>query len=305
MRSRRAIGVELDDGKVLARREVVVCAGAFETPKSVALSGLGDGDELQDLGIAVVNHLPGVGRNLLDHPEGTVMWESAKPIPPETSQYWDAACFARSEPGLSHPDLMIHFGATSADLEGALAAYPSSPQAFCMTPNVMYPRSRGRLRLRSTDPADPPLLDFGYFGDADGYDLEKMVAGLRLARRIAASPALAPWVARELAPGPEAGNDSALADYALATNTTVSHPCGTCRMGATDDELGVIDPGCGCAGSRGCGSPTPRFSADPWGQPLSDLHVGRRALREVLSHHIRYDKSYLIWCALETTGDLA
>lgn len=235
-------GVETAAGRIEARREVVLCAGAFESPKLLALSGVGDGEELRALGIPVVQHLPGVGQHLLDHPEGTVMWESAQPIPTETSQYWDVACFAKSDPALERPDLMIHFGLTPGDVKGALAGYPVTEHMFCLTPNVMYPRSQGILKLRSANPEDRPVVDFRYFTDPEGYDLQMMMAGLRLCRTIAAAPALAPWLGRELAPGVEVESEEALAAFVENTHTTVSHPAGTCRMGAADDAMAVVDP---------------------------------------------------------------
>ncbi|MFN8217906.1 MAG: GMC family oxidoreductase N-terminal domain-containing protein [Solirubrobacterales bacterium] len=238
----RARGVETEAGAVEARREVILAAGAFESPKLLALSGIGDGAELRALGIPVARHLPGVGRHLLDHPEGTVMWEATQPIPGESSQFWDVACFAKSDPALERPDLMIHFGLTPGDVKGALAGYPVTDHVFCLTPNVMYPRSHGTLRLRSADPAAPPSIDFRYFTDPEGYDLRMMVAGLRLCRRIAAAPALAPWRGRELAPGAEVESEEALAAFVERTHTTVSHPAGTCRMGAAEDEGAVVDP---------------------------------------------------------------
>jgi choline dehydrogenase-like flavoprotein len=238
----RATGVELDDATLRANREVIVCAGAFESPKLLALSGVGDPAELRQLGLPVHGDVPGVGRNLLDHPEGTMMFESSRPIPSASSQFWDAALFARSDPSLAEPDLMVHFGITAGDVEGALAGFPAAEHAFCLTPNVMYPRSSGTVRLRSADPHDPPKVDFRYFSDPEGHDIEKMVAGLRLSRRIAAAPALRPWVARELAPGREADGEEVLREFASSTQTTVSHPAGTCRIGAPDDELAVLDP---------------------------------------------------------------
>jgi choline oxidase len=238
----RARGVEVDGGAIEARREVILCAGAFESPKLLALSGIGDGDDLRAIGIPVARHLPGVGRHLLDHPEGTVMWEATQPIPDESSQYWDVACFAKSDPARDRPDLMIHFGLTPGDVKGALSGYPVTDHVFCLTPNVMYPRSHGSLRLRSADPAALPAIDFRYFTDPDGYDLRMMVAGLRLCRSIAAAPALAPWRGRELAPGIEVESEQELAEFVERTHTTVSHPAGTCRMGAADDEMAVVDP---------------------------------------------------------------
>ncbi len=238
----RARGVETAGGAIEARREVILCAGAFESPKLLALSGIADGEELRALGIPLVHHLPGVGRHLLDHPEGTVMWESTRPIPTEKPQYWDAACFAKSDPALERPDLMVHFGITPGDVKGALAGYPVTEHVFCLTPNVMYPRSHGALRLRSADPGDRPVVDFRYFTDPEEHDLRTMVAGLRLCRAIATAPALDSWRGRELAPGAEVESEEDLATFVERTHTTVSHPAGTCRMGAADDATAVVDP---------------------------------------------------------------
>ena len=137
---------------------------------------------------------------------------------------------------------MAHFGTVPFDMNTAPLGYPTAAQAFSITPNVARARSEGVVRLRSADPGDPPRIDCRYFTDPDGYDEQVLVAGLRLARRIAAQPALEPWVERELAPGVAVTGDSELSAYGRAAANTVYHPAGTCRMGAASDGDAVVDP---------------------------------------------------------------
>jgi choline dehydrogenase len=238
-----ARGVETEGGTVLARREVIVCCGAFDSPRLLLLSGIGPAAHLREVGVPVRVDLPGVGENLLDHPEGIVLWESARPVPEVSTQFWEAGLFARTDPALACPDLMCHFGTVPFDLHTAPLGYPTAAQAFCLTPNVARARSRGVVRLRSADPAAPPWIDCRYFADPEGHDERVLLAGVKLARRLAEQPALRAWVKRELAPGPDVRGDTDLSAYARRTSNTVYHPAGTCRMGAADDPLAVVDPG--------------------------------------------------------------
>jgi len=120
--------------------------------------------------------------------------------------------------------------------------YPTTSNGFCLTPNVTRGRSRGTVRLRSRDFRDRPRVDPRYFTDPEDHDLRVMLAGIRLARRIAEQAPLDGWIARELAPGPDATSDEALTEYVLRTHNTVYHPAGTARMGAPDDAQAVLDP---------------------------------------------------------------
>jgi choline dehydrogenase len=120
--------------------------------------------------------------------------------------------------------------------------YPTTSNGFCLTPNVTRGRSRGTVRLRSRDFQDRPKVDPRYFADRDGHDIAVMLAGVRLARRIAAQPPLQVWIHRELAPGPDAVTDAELIDYLRKTHNTVYHPAGTARMGAAGDPQAVLDP---------------------------------------------------------------
>jgi choline dehydrogenase-like flavoprotein len=111
-----------------------------------------------------------------------------------------------------------------------------------LSPNVARPRSRGSLRLASSDYHDHPLIDLNYFSDAEGYDQRILIAGLRYARALVATPALAAFIRREVLPGPDVGDDDDWLDYIRASAETVYHPSGTCRMGAATDRLAVVTP---------------------------------------------------------------
>ncbi|MGH3763873.1 MAG: GMC family oxidoreductase [Pseudonocardiaceae bacterium] len=242
----RAIGVEYLDragySGVHARREVILSAGAIDTPKLLMLSGIGPAGHLRDVGIDVLVDSPAVGSNLDDHVEGLVMWGASRPMVTRSTQWWEIGLFTRTDPGLDRPDLMMHYGCVPFDLNTVRWGYPTTANGFCLTPNVTRGRSRGTVRLRSRDFRDRPKVDPRYFTDPDGHDIAVMLAGIKLARRIAAQPALRAWVERELTPGPDAVTDDALIDYIRKTHNTVYHPAGTARMGAVEDSEAVLDP---------------------------------------------------------------
>lgn len=187
----------------------------------------------------------------MDHAEGIVIWEAAKPVPEVSTQFWEAGLFACTDPGLAWPDLMCHFGTVAFDLNTVPLGYPTSSNAFSMTPNVARPRSRGSVRLRSSNPAAPPVIDMRYFTDAGGHDERVLLAGINLARKIADQPSLRSWVRRELAPGSAITDGEALSEYARRTSNTVYHPAGTCRMGRSDDSSAVVDPALRVRGIEG------------------------------------------------------
>jgi choline oxidase len=120
--------------------------------------------------------------------------------------------------------------------------YPTADESFALTPNVTHAKSRGTVRLRSRDYKDKPMVDPRYFTDADGYDMGIAVAGIKLARKIVAQPALAEFAGRELFPGEDVQSDEEIAQYVAKTHNTVYHPAGSCRMGAVDDEMSPLDP---------------------------------------------------------------
>lgn len=227
---------------VSARREVIVTAGAIDTPKLLMLSGIGPAAQLQEMGITVRVDSPGVGENLDDHVEGLVFWEASKPMVTTSSQWWEIGVFAQTDTSLNYPDIMMHYGSVPFDMNTLRWGYPTTDNGFCLTPNVTQGRSRGTVRLRSRDFRDRAKVDPRYFTDPDGHDDAVMLAGLKLARAIAADGPLAGWIERELAPGPDAVTDDDLLDYVHKTHNTVYHPAGTARMGSVDDTMAVLDP---------------------------------------------------------------
>lgn len=223
---------------VVARRETVLSAGAIDSPKLLMLSGIGPAEHLRSVGVEVLVDAPGVGENLQDHPEGLVQWEARQPMPTASTQWWQIGIFAGSE-GRATPDLMFHYGSVPFDLNIVRHGYPTSDNTFCLTPNVTGAQSKGTVRLSSRDFHDKPKVDPRYF--THPHDREVMIRGIRVAREIAAAPALADWVGRELAPGEAASSDEELFEYVRATHNTVYHPSCTVRMGADDDPSAPVD----------------------------------------------------------------
>jgi choline oxidase len=239
--SNTARAVETADSMIYATREIVLCCGTFDTPKLLLLSGVGPRQHLRSFGIPVKVELAGVGEHLIDHPEGVIYWEAKRPVPEETTQYWEVGLFSKIFPASPLPDLMFHFGVVPFDWNTVPLGYPTAPYGFSMTPNVPRAKSEGVVRLRSGNPADAPVIDFRYFTDPEGYDEAILLEGMKLARKIAEQPALKRWIKRELAPGRVAQNDQDLSEYARRTANTVYHPAGTCRMGDRNAPFTVVD----------------------------------------------------------------
>ena len=124
--SKNAYAIETDTTTFLAKREIILSCGTFDTPKLLLLSGIGPGQHLQDVGIPVIVELPGVGEHLIDHPEGVINWETNQPVPDETTQYWEVGLFTRILPSSPIPDLMFHFGLVRFDLNTLPLGYPTA-----------------------------------------------------------------------------------------------------------------------------------------------------------------------------------
>jgi choline oxidase len=229
-----AVAAHTARGPLHARHEIIICAGAFETPKLLMLSGIGPADELGRFGIPVRVDLPGVGAHLLDHPETIATWSTLRPVPDEGDQFWEVGFFAETEWGLT----MAHVGTKPAVPLG----YPQPLHGLSIIPNAAAPRSVGRVSLRSADPADLPRVNPAYLTDAAGSDLAVLVAGIRIARELAAAPALTPWLGAELVPGLSSASTAELQRYVRTTLATVHHPAGTARIGQPDDEHAVVGP---------------------------------------------------------------
>ena len=250
-----SIDITLKSGQKLQlspRKEVILSAGAVDTPRLMLHSGLGPREQLEGLGIPVVRNIPGVGENLLDHPETIIMWELNKPVPADqTTMDSDAGIFLRREiPNAAGTDgeaadIMMHCYQIPFTLNTSRLGYPDIPDgyAFCMTPNIPRPRSRGRIYLTSNDPSVKPALDFRYFSDPEGYDAATFVAGIKAARKIADTSPFKDWLKAEVAPGPKCQTDEEISEYARRAAHTVYHPAGTTKMGDTImDSYAVVNP---------------------------------------------------------------
>lgn len=226
-----------------AKTETILAAGAIDTPRLLLHSGIGPASQLSNLGIPLVKDIPGIGHNLLDHPETIIMWELNQPVPPDcTTMDSDAGLFLR-RPGASCADIMAHCYQIPFTLNTARLGFPTPVNAFCMTPNIPRPKSRGQLYLTSKDPAVKPALDFQYFTDPEGYDAATLVDGLRAARKVAQQSPFKDWIVREVAPGPQVQSDEDLSAYARSVAHTVYHPAGTTKMGDVQRNLmAVVDP---------------------------------------------------------------
>ena len=246
--------------QVRARREVVLCCGATNTPKLLQLSGVGPGEQLQQLGLPVVRALPGVGANLSDHfsvrfvarVQGITTinelsraprlwgqigaWLAGRPNVLAVSPslvHW----FWHSRPGLARPDLQGVFAPASyrEGYVGMLDQYPG------MTCGVWQhrPESRGTVTLRSADPFDDPVIQPNYL--CDERDREVLLGGMRVARQLLATPELARHVVAETLPGPQVRSDDELMDFARRYGVSSYHLNGTARMGRADDAGAVVD----------------------------------------------------------------
>jgi len=292
------INVTFQDGSrrtLNPKAETILCAGAVDTPRLMLLSGLGPKQQLQELGIPVVKDIPGVGENLLDHPESIIMWELNKAVPQNmTTMDSDAGIFLRREIANAAgsdgdiADIMMHCYQIPFCLNTTRLGYDSPIDAFCMTPNIPRPRSRGRIYLTSSDPNVKPALDFRYFTDPEGYDAATIVAGLKAAREIAQQAPFKDWIKREVAPGPKIQSDEELSEYGRRVAHTVYHPAGTTKMGdVKKDEYAVVDPELKIRGLQGVRiADAGVFPEMPTINPmLTVLGIGERAAELIAMEH--------------------
>lgn len=233
----RCIGVEFErDGRpvtVHADVEVVVSAGSVDSPRLLLLSGIGPASELEAAGVDVIHDLPGVGRNLHDHPLCGVVCEAARPIPAGRTNHAETSLLWRSDESLPGPDMQLMFIHVPFH-PGHLSAPANSFTLAVAT----VPEARGSIRLAGPDPATPPLIDPNYLGAES--DVRRMLHGLEVAREIAATPAFARWRGREVLPGPDVTDDAALRAFLAHATSTYYHPVGSCAMGTGSDA--VVDP---------------------------------------------------------------
>jgi choline dehydrogenase-like flavoprotein len=245
--------------RVNASREVLLCAGAVQSPQVLMLSGIGDPGELQRHGITVHQDLRGVGGNYHDHLAISVLMETRNTLSyglsfrtahralwnglqyllaregPLASNLFESTAFIRSSPQADRPDLQVVFQPARRNRN----TFPLPlGHGFAISSVGLYPNSRGRIHLASNDPAAAPRVEANFLSDPA--DLKPLLFGLRLARRVFASEPFREFGAQEVAPGPAVTDDAGLTDYIRRIAATAHHPVGTCRMGV--DEEAVVDP---------------------------------------------------------------
>jgi choline dehydrogenase len=257
----RAVGVEyVRRGRrhtARAAQEVLLAGGAINSPQLLLLSGVGLAEELRTLGVRVAHDLPGVGKNLQDHLNVNIVQHAVKGVAldgkgrglapiavalqfllfktgPGTSNLAEAGAFAISNPGAATPDIQYHFiPAQVVDH----ARTPMDGEGITLHACCLRPQSRGEIRLASTDPLQPPVMDPNYL--AADYDLKILIAGIKQGREILAAAAFKPWLGEERLPGAASQSDAELEEFIRATAETEYHPVGTCKMG--NDPMAVVD----------------------------------------------------------------
>lgn len=259
-----AVGVEVRTStgiqQLRATREVLLAAGAVQSPQILMLSGIGTADELQQHGITVQQHLPGVGGNYHDHLAASILMECRNTLSyglslrtahralwngvqyllwrdgPLASNLFESTAFIRTGPEADRPDLQIVFQPAKRN---RTTTFPLPlGHGFAISSVGLYPMSRGRVHLVSRDPAAAPRVAANFLSDPA--DLKPLLHGLKLARRIFASEPFRRYAAVEVAPGPGVTSDADLIAYIRSIAATAHHPVGTCKMGT--DEQAVVDP---------------------------------------------------------------
>lgn len=257
----RATGVLLSDGTLIrARSEVVLCAGAINSPKILLLSGIGPAKHLTDLDIPVVSDRAGVGQNLQDHLELYVQYAASKPV--SIAPYWslwgkalvgaqwlltktglgatnnfEACGFIRSDVGVQYPDIQYHFLPIAVRYDGKT---PPGGHGFQAHVGPMRSPSRGEITLRGKDAATAPKIQFNYM--AHQQDWDDFRRAIRLTREIFATDPMTNFVDHEIQPGDDAQSDDAIDAVIREHAESAYHPCGTARIGRRDDPMSVVDP---------------------------------------------------------------
>jgi choline dehydrogenase len=245
-----------------ARIEIVVSGGTYGSPQLLQLSGLGPAQHLQDMGIDVVRDIPAVGSNLHDHFNTYMSWRCTRPITlndlenswprkiaagiryglfrsgPMASNGIHAGLFTRSDPRLERPDLQINLLEWSTLERTKDKVIPHSFPGFTLSPVHLKPDGRGTVRLASPDPFAPPSILFDFL--RTDYDMRAVITAIRLARTIAEQPALRPYIAAEIAPGPATASDADMEAFIRQTGVSNHHPSSTCAMGTGTNS--VVDP---------------------------------------------------------------
>ncbi|MGC5013539.1 choline dehydrogenase [Streptosporangium sp. DT93] len=253
----RAVGVEYD-GRTVRAGEVILCGGAINSPQLLQLSGVGNAAELEALGVDVVRDLPGVGENLQDHLEVYIQYACRRPVSlqpamrwrnrpwigarwlflrsgPGATNHFEAGGFVRSDDEAGYPNLMFHFLPIAIRYDGSA---PAGGHGYQVHVGPMYSDARGSVKITSTDPRTHPALRFNYLSTAR--DRREWVEAVRIARDILNRPAMDPFNAGEISPGPGVETDEEILDWVARDGETALHPSCTARMGV--GPMSVTDP---------------------------------------------------------------
>ena len=263
LEGKRAVGVEVRVGgalkQLIAKREVLLCAGALQSPQLLMLSGIGPGAQLQKHGITTVHDLPGVGANLHDHVDvvqvvdtpqvkdlfglslagavnaikGIFEWRRAR-SGLLTTNFAEAGGFIKSAPGEALPDLQLHFVIGKLIDHGRKTVFGHGYSCHVC---LLRPKSRGSVQLANNDPMTAPLIDPNFFGERD--DMDRLLRGFKLMRGVLQQPALAGYRGRELPASAVAQTDAQIETFIRGHADTIYHPVGTCRMGS--GAMDVVD----------------------------------------------------------------
>jgi len=320
LEGRRAIGVEIRKGerteRLRAGKEVILCAGAYHSPHILLLSGIGDEKDLEAWGIRPLHHLPAVGRNLQDHPSTMVVMDmddstsygiSWKALPrdlvnigqyllkrtgPLASNLFETNAYIKSRPESDRADMQLVFQPARRNIK----PFPIPiGHGFVVATVCLYPESKGFVRLSGPAPEAPPVIDPKLLSNEA--DLEFLIRGLELARRVIAHSSFARYRARERSPGSHVTDDAALADYVRESLVTVHHPGSTCRMGPAGENT-VVDSELKVHGIEGLrvadASIYPRLvggntnaSIVAIAEKASDMILGRRAPEPIVAPQAR------------------
>jgi choline dehydrogenase len=258
----RAVGVEYTRGKrrpeSVRAGEVILCGGAINSPHTLQVSGIGNADALEALGVDVIHHLPGVGENLQDHLEVYVQYACKQPVSvapylqwryrpwiglqwlvfrrgPGATNHFEGGGFVRSNDGVDHPNVMFHFLPIAIRYDGSA---PAGGHGYQVHIGPMYSDARGTVKIKSVDPRVHPALRFNYLSTEQ--DRREWVEAIRVARHILTQPAMDPFNAGEISPGPSVQTDEQILNWVARDAETALHPSCTCKMGTDDDA--VVDP---------------------------------------------------------------
>ena len=259
---KKAVGVQTTNrfgkNETIYGKEIIVCAGAFNSPHLLQISGVGGSEHLKGIDVPVVHDLPGVGENLQDHLEVYVQYKCKKPVSfnpslkwynkpwiglqwlfakkgPASTNHFEAGGFARSNKRIGYPNLMYHFLPLAVRYDGSA---PEGGHGYQVHVGPMYSNSRGSVKAKSKNPREYPALQFNYLSTTE--DRSEWLEAVQISRKILNQPAFEEFSDGEVSPGIQVDNEEKILDWVKKDAETALHPCGTCKMGT--DKMSVVDP---------------------------------------------------------------